>query len=152
MLDLHTLLMAFIKCRLRFGNFSFKFQAFWQHCSFHLATFPNVNKRNLSDRETKRNFLRKMSSGLVLAGLSLAAIGLGGRLLSRYMPKAAQAFDQTLKSLPTSQSAWANSKYYKGGFEPKMSRREAALILGVSPNAQVQLKEHFLTNMGVFSN
>lgn len=30
----------------------------------------------------------------------------------------------------------SNSKYYKGGFESKMSRREAALILGVSPNAQ----------------
>jgi DnaJ family protein C protein 19 len=80
-----------------------------------------------------------MSSGLVLAGLSLAAIGLGGRLISRLMPKAAQTFEQTLKSLPTSQSAWANSKYYKGGFESKMSRREAALILGVSPNAQVKL-------------
>jgi DnaJ family protein C protein 19 len=25
--------------------------------------------------------------------------------------------------------------YYKGGFEPKMSKREAYLILGVSPNA-----------------
>ena len=78
-----------------------------------------------------------MSSGLVLAGLGLAAIGIGGRLLSRHMPKAAQAFEQTLKSLPTSQETWANSKYYKGGFEPKMSRREASLILGVSPNAQV---------------
>ena len=32
--------------------------------------------------------------------------------------------------------SWANSKYYKGGFEPKMSKREAALILGVSPVAQ----------------
>ncbi|KAA3675264.1 DnaJ subfamily C member 19, partial [Paragonimus westermani] len=26
----------------------------------------------------------------------------------------------------------SNSKYYRGGFEAKMSRREAALILGVS--------------------
>ena len=24
-----------------------------------------------------------------------------------------------------------NSKYYKGGFDPKMSRREAGLVLGV---------------------
>jgi DnaJ family protein C protein 19 len=79
-----------------------------------------------------------MSSGLVLAGLGLAAIGFGGRLLSRQMPKAAQAFEQTVKSFPASQGSWANSKYYKGGFEPKMSKREAALILGVSPNAQVK--------------
>ncbi|XP_009983229.1 PREDICTED: dnaJ homolog subfamily C member 15-like, partial [Tauraco erythrolophus] len=27
------------------------------------------------------------------------------------------------------------SLYYKGGFEQKMSRREASLILGVSPSA-----------------
>ncbi|XP_055292272.1 dnaJ homolog subfamily C member 15-like [Moschus berezovskii] len=27
------------------------------------------------------------------------------------------------------------SSYYKGGFEQKMSRREASLILGVSPSA-----------------
>ena len=34
--------------------------------------------------------------------------------------------------------AWENSKYHKGGFEPKMTKREAALILGVSPNANVK--------------
>lgn len=32
----------------------------------------------------------------------------------------------------------ANSKYYKGGFDPKMSKREASLILGVSPTANKQ--------------
>jgi hypothetical protein len=31
--------------------------------------------------------------------------------------------------------SFANSKYYKGGFEPKMTRREASLILGISPSA-----------------
>ena len=35
-------------------------------------------------------------------------------------------------------AAWENSKYYKGGFDPKMSKREAALILGVSPTANVK--------------
>ena len=34
--------------------------------------------------------------------------------------------------------AWENSKYHKGRFEPKMTKREAALILGVSPNANVK--------------
>ncbi|CAL8102235.1 unnamed protein product [Calicophoron daubneyi] len=29
-------------------------------------------------------------------------------------------------------SGFNTSKYYRGGFEPKMTRREAALILGVS--------------------
>lgn len=38
----------------------------------------------------------------------------------------------------------ANSKYYKGGFEQKMTRREAALILGVSPAApKIKVKEQF---------
>jgi len=79
-----------------------------------------------------------MSSSLILAGLGLAAVGVAGRLVTRHMPKAAQTLEQTLKSFPTSQASWANSKYYKGGFESKMSKREASLILGVSPNAQVK--------------
>jgi len=28
--------------------------------------------------------------------------------------------------------------YYRGGFEPTMTKREASLILGVSPSSQVQ--------------
>ena len=34
--------------------------------------------------------------------------------------------------------SWANSKYYKGGFDPKMSKREACLVLGVAPTANVK--------------
>ena len=33
---------------------------------------------------------------------------------------------------------WENSKYHKGGFEGKMTRREAALILGISPNSDAK--------------
>ena len=32
----------------------------------------------------------------------------------------------------------AKSKYYKDGFDPKMIKREAALILGCSPTANVK--------------
>ncbi len=44
----------------------------------------------------------------------------------------AQKMEETLKTMPklTDSQSWANSKYYKGGFEPKMTKREAALILG----------------------
>lgn len=36
-----------------------------------------------------------------------------------------------MKNLPKFDAeSMANSKYYKGGFDPKMNRREAALILG----------------------
>jgi hypothetical protein len=79
-----------------------------------------------------------MSTGLILAGFGLAAVGLTGRMLSRHLPKATRSLEETLKSIPMSQSAWANSKYYKGGFEGKMTKREASLILGVSPNAPVK--------------
>ena len=33
---------------------------------------------------------------------------------------------------------WENSKFHKGGFEGKMTKREAALILGVSPNSDAK--------------
>ena len=41
-------------------------------------------------------------------------------------------FETIQKTLPTGD---AFSKYYRGGFDAKMSRREASLILGVSPSA-----------------
>ncbi|XP_027197343.2 mitochondrial import inner membrane translocase subunit TIM14 [Dermatophagoides pteronyssinus] len=72
----------------------------------------------------------KMSSGVILAGLALAAIGYGGRALMR----SSKIIGDTLsKSIPS--SAFSNNKYYRGGFEPKMTRREAGLILGISPSA-----------------
>lgn len=41
---------------------------------------------------------------------------------------------EAMKTFPTAES-FATSKYYRGGFEAKMNRREASLILGVSPTA-----------------
>lgn len=43
-----------------------------------------------------------------------------------------QKMTETLQNLPKFD---AGSKYYKGGFESKMSKREASLILGVSATA-----------------
>ena len=80
-----------------------------------------------------------MSTSLILAGLGLAAVGFTGRYVARTMPHAAKQWEQAFKSMPRLDSqTWANSKYYKGGFEPKMSRREAALILSISPNAHAK--------------
>lgn len=42
--------------------------------------------------------------------------------------------EQKLASLPKasiSLSSFSDMKYYKGGFDPKMTKREASLILGV---------------------
>ncbi|XP_007905955.1 mitochondrial import inner membrane translocase subunit TIM14 isoform X1 [Callorhinchus milii] len=48
------------------------------------------------------------------------------------------ALKQTIQNLPTS----AFSGYYRGGFEAKMTKREASLILGVSPTAnKVKVQE-----------
>lgn len=45
-----------------------------------------------------------------------------------------QKLSEAMKAFPTAESL-ATSKYYRGGFEAKMSKREASLILGVSPTA-----------------
>ncbi|XVF83288.1 hypothetical protein PTKIN_Ptkin16aG0474600 [Pterospermum kingtungense] len=57
-----------------------------------------------------------------LAGLAVAAAALAGR----YGIQAWQAF----KARPL-----RPRKFYEGGFQPKMTRREAALILGIRENA-----------------
>ena len=52
------------------------------------------------------------------------------------MPNAATKMQEALKNLPKFDAeSLANSKYYRGGFDPKMNKLEAALILGVSPTA-----------------
>lgn len=66
----------------------------------------------------------------------MAAVGFAGRYILRQIPNASSKFAEAMKNLPKFDSeSLANSKYYKGGFEPKMTKREAALILGVSPTA-----------------
>lgn len=55
-------------------------------------------------------------SSIVAAGAALAAVGVIGRIIVR-------------------QGTLTSVKYYKGGFDPIMTRREASLILGVSPNS-----------------
>lgn len=66
----------------------------------------------------------------------MAAIGFAGRYILKQIPNASTKFAEAIKNLPKFDSeSLANSKYYKGGFEPKMTKREASLILGVSPTA-----------------
>ncbi|CAL4169919.1 unnamed protein product, partial [Meganyctiphanes norvegica] len=79
-----------------------------------------------------------MSSSIILAGLGLATVGFGARFMLRTIPNLSQKLAEatTGMSMPKMDSkTLAASKYYKGGFDPKMSKREAALILGISPNA-----------------
>lgn len=76
------------------------------------------------------------ASSVIIAGLGMAAIGFAGRYVLRQIPNASTKFTEAIKNLPKFDAeSLANSKYYKGGFEPKMTKREASLILGVSPTA-----------------
>lgn len=57
----------------------------------------------------------------------------------RQMPNASVKMAEAMRNLPKFDSeSLASSKYYRGGFEPKMNKREASLILGVSPTASKQ--------------
>ncbi|XP_003707305.1 mitochondrial import inner membrane translocase subunit TIM14 [Megachile rotundata] len=92
-----------------------------------------------------------MSSFLVVAGLSLAAVGFTGRYVLKKMPQFSQRMAEALKNMPKLDSqTLATSKYYKGGFEPKMTKREASLILDVSPTAnKAKVKQQFKKIMAV---
>ncbi|KAL5005011.1 hypothetical protein ScPMuIL_018467 [Solemya velum] len=74
----------------------------------------------------------QFTTGLIIAGVGLAALGFAGRFAARYAKQAGQTLKKGMDALPQS---GAFSKYYRGGFEPTMSKREAGLILGVSPAA-----------------
>ncbi|XP_048005665.1 mitochondrial import inner membrane translocase subunit TIM14 [Leguminivora glycinivorella] len=77
-----------------------------------------------------------MASSIILAGLGMAAVGFAGRYVLKQVPNASVKFAEAVKNLPKFDAeSLATSKYYKGGFEQKMTKREAALILGVSPTA-----------------
>ncbi|XP_046844715.1 mitochondrial import inner membrane translocase subunit TIM14-like [Xenia sp. Carnegie-2017] len=71
---------------------------------------------------------------LILAGLGVAGAAVAGRFLIQGLRKIdlSSVIDAIPKNLPNSNSF---KGYYKGGFEQKMSKREASLILGVSPSA-----------------
>jgi hypothetical protein len=66
--------------------------------------------------------------------------------MMKHAPNVAKNLETKLSSLPKANFNFSTSftdvKYYKGGFESKMTKREAALILGVSPNApKLKIKE-----------
>uniref|UniRef100_A0A803V8Z9 DnaJ heat shock protein family (Hsp40) member C15 n=1 Tax=Ficedula albicollis TaxID=59894 RepID=A0A803V8Z9_FICAL len=56
-------------------------------------------------------------------------------MCSRYAFRVWKPLEQAITEAAKRISTSSLSSYYKGGFEQKMSRREASLILGVSPSA-----------------
>ena len=62
-------------------------------------------------------------TSLMLAGLGIAGTALAARILMGSFKQ----FQKSASQLPKSPMF---TSYYKGGFDPKMSKREAGLILG----------------------
>ncbi|XP_059677168.1 dnaJ homolog subfamily C member 15 isoform X1 [Gavia stellata] len=74
---------------------------------------------------------RGLARTMIAVGLGVATVAFAGRYAFHLWKPLEQAIAETAKRISTS----SLSSYYKGGFEQKMSRREASLILGVSPSA-----------------
>ncbi|XP_040847293.1 dnaJ homolog subfamily C member 15 isoform X1 [Ochotona curzoniae] len=72
-----------------------------------------------------------LARGLIAVGLGVAAAAFAGRYAFQIWKPLEQVFTETARKISTP----SFSSYYKGGFEQKMSRREASLILGISPSA-----------------
>ncbi|KAJ8253370.1 hypothetical protein GJAV_G00212170 [Gymnothorax javanicus] len=74
---------------------------------------------------------KRFGGTLIAVGLGVAAAGFAGRYAFQLWKPLGQVLTETVKKMPSS----AFSTYYKGGFEQKMTKREASLILGISPTS-----------------
>lgn len=81
-------------------------------------------------------------TSLMLAGLGIAGAAFGARLLIGSFKQ----IQKTASQLPKSPLF---TSYYKGGFDPKMSKREAGLILGRSAES---VSLHFVVLSGTYSS
>jgi len=73
---------------------------------------------------------RRLGQTLIAVGLGAAACGFAGRYAFQLWKPLGQVFSETVKKMSTSPFS---SSYYKGGFDQKMTKREASLVLGISP-------------------
>ncbi|MBN3288770.1 DJC15 protein, partial [Polyodon spathula] len=81
---------------------------------------------------------KRLGGVLMAVGLGVAAAAFAGRYAFQLWKPLGQVITETAKKMPTS----GFSVYYKGGFETKMTKREASLILGVSPTSnKVKIRE-----------
>ncbi|KAG1945384.1 dnaJ homolog subfamily C member 15 [Pimephales promelas] len=74
---------------------------------------------------------KRLASTLMAVGLGVAAAGFAGRYAFHLWKPLGQVITEAAKKVPTT----SFSAYYKGGFEQKMTRREASLVLGISPTS-----------------
>ncbi|XP_055965850.1 dnaJ homolog subfamily C member 15 [Sorex fumeus] len=84
-----------------------------------------------SPRRSDADIDRGLARSLIAVGLGVATLAFAGRYAFQVWKPLEQVITETAKKISTP----SLSSYYKGGFEQKMSRREASLILGISPSA-----------------
>ncbi|KAG7331151.1 hypothetical protein KOW79_005120 [Hemibagrus wyckioides] len=82
-----------------------------------------------SNQRSETDIDKRIGSTLIAVGLGVAAAGFAGRYAFHLWKPLGQVITETAKKFPST----AFSAYYKGGFEQKMTKREASLILGISP-------------------
>ncbi|XP_055070745.2 dnaJ homolog subfamily C member 15 [Misgurnus anguillicaudatus] len=91
----------------------------------HAEYSPKPNITSVTDID------KRFGGTLIAVGLGVAAAGFAGRYAFHLWRPLGQVITEAAKKVPSA----TFSAYYKGGFEQKMSRREASLILGISPTS-----------------
>lgn len=129
-------------CNYLFYQFSFCWFKFPDNILLEQHGMPNPKTHaavcEMTRISKRRNYFytSHIQSSLVMAGLGLAAVGFAGRYAVRQLPNVTKTVSEAFNALPKFDAeSLATSKYYKGGFDAKMNKREASLILGVSPSA-----------------
>jgi hypothetical protein len=97
---------------------------------FEQVSSHSNNFRNIWTSLDKYRPIWKMANSLILAGFGMAALSMSGRIAARFAPRAISNIENLIKSMPLQNwsKAWANSKYYKGGFQLKMTKREVTSV------------------------
>mmetsp|Transcript_8790 Transcript_8790/g.13500 ORF Transcript_8790/g.13500 Transcript_8790/m.13500 type:complete len:196 (-) Transcript_8790:81-668(-) len=124
---------------------------------YHICSKDDTgDKRVIAQRY--HTTVERQSASLILGGLGIAAVAYGGKtavkVYSNWQEQKAKQEKENPKPSsgqqhqqqgPTSEASSSFSsffsfgkKYYDGGFEETMDRREAALVLGVRQSASVQ--------------
>ncbi|XP_073899426.1 dnaJ homolog subfamily C member 15 isoform X2 [Castor canadensis] len=97
----------------------------------HLADLGKMAQEDSKSGPGMAFYRRGRARSLVAVGLGVAAFAFAGRYAFQIWKPLEQIITETARKI----SSPSLLSYYKGGFEQKMSRREASLILGVSPSA-----------------
>ncbi|KAF1327282.1 hypothetical protein FI667_g7825, partial [Globisporangium splendens] len=105
-----------------------------QNALLRTAQFPLSLSGRDDEQQKQQTAIRgfhstpQRDSAILIAGLGVAGAAMG----AKYLIQAYEAY----KARPKSEvSAWTTRNFYDGPFEEKMTRREAALILGVRESA-----------------